>query len=105
MRNLLLITYNYPPRNSIGALRPGALAKYLPDYDWRAIVLTPKLAGGGRTRPDIIETGSRAVLRDLKVKFGLNPKATLHDQLGLALATTRDSKLVHTKAIEWLKHW
>jgi hypothetical protein len=105
MRNLLLITYNYPPRHSIGALRPGALAKYLPDYEWRAMVLTPRVPGRGRTRQDVIETGYRDVLQDLKAKLGLNPKATLHDQLGLALAAKRDSKLGHTRAIEWLKHW
>ena len=105
MRKVLLISYYYPPRPNIGGLRPHALAKHLPHYGWEAVVLTPGLPNVQRSDPGIIETDYRDVLQDFKAKLGLNPKATLHDQLGLSLASKRDSKRVHTRTIDWLKRW
>ena len=35
MRRVLLITFVYPPTEIIGAVRPAALAKYLPRFGWR----------------------------------------------------------------------
>ena len=43
MKRVLLITYYYPPRPGIGSLRPCGLAKYLPEFGWEAVVLTPRL--------------------------------------------------------------
>lgn len=40
MRRLLLVSYAFPPHPSAGALRPGYLARYLPQYGWEATVLT-----------------------------------------------------------------
>ena len=105
MRRVLLITYYYPPRQTIGALRPGGLAKYLPEYGWETIVLTPQILGGKRPEGRVVETGDRDVLQDLKAKFGLNPGRHLHDQLHLPLASKPNSKLLHTRAIDWLKSW
>ena len=78
MRRVLLITYHYPPRPAIGGLRPRALAKYLPDYGWEAIVLTPQLPADNHPEGRIIETGDRDVLHDFKAKLGLNPTVSLH---------------------------
>ena len=105
MRKVLLITFHYPPQPAIGGLRPRALAKYLPDYGWEAIVLTPRLQDAKRQGAQFIETGYRDVLQDIKVKFGLNPRQALHQQWRLPLSTKRDTKLFHTRAIDWLKPW
>ena len=40
LRNLLLVTYHFPPHGGSGVQRPAKLAKYLPGAGWRAIVLT-----------------------------------------------------------------
>ncbi len=40
MKHLLLIAYNFPPMENIGALRPWRLAKYLPAFGWKTTVLT-----------------------------------------------------------------
>ncbi|MGZ3504343.1 MAG: glycosyltransferase [Vulcanimicrobiaceae bacterium] len=40
MKRVLLIAHIFPPETGAGALRPGHLAKYLPDFDWEATVLT-----------------------------------------------------------------
>lgn len=59
MKRVLLITHAFPPEPLPGALRPGYLARYLPEYGWQATVLTP-----ARERPafpaDIIEAGRAA---------------------------------------------
>jgi glycosyltransferase involved in cell wall biosynthesis len=105
MRKVLIITFHYPPQAAIGGLRPRALAKYLPDYGWEAIVLTPRLPDAKREGAQFIETGYRDVLQDLKSKFGLNPRQALHQQWKLPLSRQRDTKLFHTRVIDWLKPW
>ena len=105
MRRVLLITFHYPPQQTIGALRPRGLAKYLPEYGWEAIVLTPRVFGGKRPEGRLLETRNRDVLQDLKAKFGFEAGRHLHEQLGLQQATKPNSKLFHTKVIEWLKGW
>src|SRR5216684_5140339 len=105
MRRVLLITYHYPPQPAIGGLRPRGLAKYLPDFGWEAIVLTPQVAGRERGQSCLIETANRDVLQDLKARFGLNPHRQLHEQLRLPLAAKPNSRLIHTRAIDWLKRW
>lgn len=47
MRRVLLVTYHFPPEPSAGSLRPGYLARYLPDFDWEPIVLTRSLGTAG----------------------------------------------------------
>jgi glycosyltransferase involved in cell wall biosynthesis len=40
MKNVLLISYYFPPMNSVASLRAGKLAKYLPSFGWQPWVLT-----------------------------------------------------------------
>ena len=40
LNHLLMIAYFFPPVGGSGALRPLKLAKYLPDFGWRPVVLT-----------------------------------------------------------------
>ncbi len=39
-RNILLITYHYPPSMAVGGLRAANFARYLPNSDWHPQVLT-----------------------------------------------------------------
>lgn len=39
-KNLLMIAYFFPPLGGAGSLRPLKLAKYLPEFGWKPIVLT-----------------------------------------------------------------
>ena len=42
MRTVLLVTFHFPPSDAVAARRTGGLAKYLPRYGWRVVVLTPR---------------------------------------------------------------
>ncbi len=99
MKRVLLIAYAYPPCTEIGALRPAGLAKYLPRFGWEPTVLTVKLPGLRPTWAPVVETDDEDMLQTWKVRFGLEGRRSLHDQLGLPLAQERDSQLVHTKIL------
>lgn len=45
MKKILMITYNFPPFVSVGAIRPLKFAKYLPQFGWVPVILTVKHPG------------------------------------------------------------
>jgi len=55
-RTLLMISYYYPPLGGIGAQRSLKLARYLPRFGWRAIVVTPSV-GSYALDPSLDEIG------------------------------------------------
>ncbi len=99
MKRVLLIAYAYPPCTEIGAIRPAGLAKYLPRFGWEPTVLTVKLPGQRPSGARVIETADEDVLQTWKVRFGLEGKRGLHEQLGLPVTQKRDSQLIHTKLL------
>lgn len=99
MKRVLLIAYAYPPCSEIGALRPAGLAKYLPRFGWEPTVLTVKLPGVRPTWAPVVETGDEDVLLTWKVRFGLQGRRSVHEQLGLPVTQKRDSQLMHTKIL------
>lgn len=42
MKEVLLIAYYYPPLGGAGSVRPLQFSKYLPDYGWKATILSVK---------------------------------------------------------------
>ncbi|MCD6242608.1 glycosyltransferase family 4 protein [Candidatus Bathyarchaeota archaeon] len=40
MKKILMITYNFPPFVTVGAIRPLKFAKYLPKFGWDPVILT-----------------------------------------------------------------
>ena len=52
MRRVGLVAYWYPPRQSAGALRAAALARYLPEFGWQPVVITVRPRG-----PQHVPTG------------------------------------------------
>lgn len=55
VRRLLLIAYHFPPEPAAGSLRPGYLAKYLPQHGWEVTVLTRPVLGRNGGQPHTIE--------------------------------------------------
>jgi hypothetical protein len=42
LKNVLLVTFQFPPNPSVAALRPQGLYKYLPEFGWEVTILTAK---------------------------------------------------------------
>jgi hypothetical protein len=42
MKNVLMLTYMFYPCNHIASQRAGKMAKYLPEYGWKPIIVCPK---------------------------------------------------------------
>src|SRR5438874_415062 len=103
MRRVLLITYHFPPRHTIGSVRPMGLAKYLPQYGWKPRIITPRLPDGPRRSAHVIETDYRDQVGQWKSRTGLDPARGIHQQLGLPRAKTPSKMLPHTKLMKWLR--
>jgi len=79
--------------------RPAGLAKYLPRFGWQPTVLTVKQPGLRPTWSPVVETCEQDSLQTWKIRFGLNGKRGLHEQLGLPVTKKRDSQLIHTRLL------
>ncbi len=62
-----MVEYNFPPRAGVGVIRTIKLAKYLPNYGWRPIILSVKELMES-TRPDYIEKNEFRELRVFRTK-------------------------------------
>lgn len=45
-KNILFVSYAFPPVNVVGAVRPFCLCKYLPSYGWKPIVVSRRVWDG-----------------------------------------------------------
>jgi hypothetical protein len=63
-----------------------------------------KLPGLRPTWAPIVGTGNGDVVQTWKLRFGLEGKRSLHEQLGLPLAQERDSSLTHTKILFLMRY-
>lgn len=79
MKNVLIITYIFPPSTIVGGLRPYGLAKYLPEFCWNPIILTPNLSGESDLKCQIIQTNNEDIVKVWKRRFGLNEKKSLNE--------------------------
>jgi glycosyltransferase involved in cell wall biosynthesis len=106
MRRLLLIAFHYPPRHTIGSIRPGALAKYLPQFGWEVVVVTPGGQEGPRPSAQVVETRYEDALESLKRKIpGLDPKKALQSQLKVRETTKPREKHFLGEAVAHAKSW
>ncbi len=106
MRRLLLITFHYPPRHTIGSIRPGALAKYLPQFGWEVVVVTPEGPKGPRPSARVVETGYEDALENLKRKIpGLDPQKALQSQLKVRETTKPREKHFLGEVVAHAKSW
>jgi len=83
MNKVLIVTYHFPPRPTVASLRPLGLAKYLPEFDWEAVILTAALPGRPDPQFQVVETQHRdsVALGWGKRLFKLNPEQNLMGQI------------------------
>ena len=80
-RRVLLVSYWFPPVASVGSVRVGALAKYLPRHGWQAVVVTPRREGVRPAGVEVHETEDRDRAAAMKRRLGMRPELALKDQL------------------------
>jgi hypothetical protein len=80
LKNVLIITYYFPPTDAIGGVRPHGLAKYLPNTGWNPIILTPLINSEQKYQFTVIVTNNEDVVEKWKKRFKLDPKKTLVEQ-------------------------
>ena len=68
MKRVLIITFFFPPRPGVASLRLRGLAKYLPDFGWEPVILTPKLPKAPDPRFRVIETPYPGDVAELLLK-------------------------------------
>lgn len=73
IRKVLIISYAFPPWETIGSLRPFGLAKYLPEWGWEPTVLTAEYSNRPIYPFTVIETPKYDQLETVKKLFGYNP--------------------------------
>ena len=81
MKKVLIITYHFPPRPTVGSLRPSGVAKYLPEFGWEAIILTARLPGRPAPGFRVIETPYNVALGFLRRFLGLDSEQNLMTQI------------------------
>jgi len=84
MRTVLIISYYFPPRQSVASLRMGGLAKYLPEYNWHPVIVTAKLPRPSCQNVEVVETeypGDASALFLKKLRF--NPDNSFEAQSGI----------------------
>ncbi len=81
-RRVLLCCYYFPPVASVGSVRVGALAKYLPRHGWDVSVVTPRRPGRSPDGVGLVETEDVDRARTWKRRLGLRADLALKDQVG-----------------------
>jgi glycosyltransferase involved in cell wall biosynthesis len=76
MKTALLLSYYYPPIGGIGSLRSQKFARYLPEFGWEPIVITPE-RGSSWVDPTLEDGTGRGVevLRTRSINLGSPFKA------------------------------
>ena len=98
-KRVLIVTYHFPPRPGIAAVRLKGLAKYLPEFGWEPVILTPRLPGPPDPRFRVIETDYPGTATQFfKRKAGLKPERGLQEQVGIPLAI-REKKQSFTRKL------
>lgn len=105
---LLIVSYHFPPAESVGARRPGALAQYAAAEGWDVRVLAGPLVAGAGTCPSPVDTTNAAAVRVTRSRmwFPERPVAAVRSAPGgsgrSATAPTRLVRQVNRLAREVL---
>ena len=95
-RTVLILTYHFPPTPSVGTVRMGGLTRYLPEFGWSTVVVTPR---AGRVDPPtwLVETGDADLTAGIKRMLRVRSDAALKDAIAGAsspLARPKSARVV-----------
>jgi len=81
LKKVLIVTYHFPPRPTVGSLRPLGLAKYLLEFGWDTTILTARLPGSPAPEFEVIETPYKDALGFSKKLLRLDSEQNLMTQV------------------------
>lgn len=96
MKTVLIISYYFPPDPSIGSLRSGGLAKYLPSFGWEPIILTKKIPHNSDCRIITTQYSIYDSIASFKKKIGMSPETSVSNVLNFS------KKGLHNKLFKML---
>lgn len=103
MKRVLLIAHVFPPEPSPGALRPGYLAHYLPQYGWEATVLTQSV-GTPPFPARVVTTGKVVSAFESRLRSSLAARSTdPYSPLRRRLRAVKDMMLFPDATAPWIR--
>lgn len=103
LKKVLIVAYYFPPRPGSGSVRPMGLAKYLPRFGWKPVILTAKLPGPAPAGVQVIDTEYIDILSKLKGYIGYRRDIGLHEQLGLSVGKNGSGRSLLSRLISRAK--
>ena len=104
-KNLLLLTYYFPPADTIGAQRFGKMCRYMPEFGWTPYVICPHAAGNtvhGLPEDQVIRVGVQSpVDQRIKDMTSAGPAASLLYRLGKRLRF--DARAFDGSVVTWAR--
>ena len=93
MKKVLIIAYSFPPNPAVSSLRIRGMVKYLPEFGWEPIVLTPAMPERSNSifNVKLVETPYHDVLASWRKRLGLNPDRAVQIQRELDTAGSNNS--------------
>lgn len=98
-----MLSYYFAPTPSAGAVRMGALAKYLPPLGWNITVVTPRHRDRAPVSPTLIETDDSDMGATVKRALGFDSNAALKDLVGGDAAPPGAGLRLKARLIDTLK--
>lgn len=100
MKRVLLVSYAFPPDPLPGALRPGFLARHLPDFGWEVTVLTA-CANDPPFEADVVHTGTAVQPGQARRIGAILPK---DGALRSLLRAVKDAVVFPDELAGWIPH-
>lgn len=97
MKNVLIVSYHFPPDGAIGAVRAAELAKRLPEFGWKAIVLSVQ----ARYYDQVDAVRYRELSVDVERTAKMGSVNTLYLYIKSWMACLRRQAKVSAKEKEW----
>jgi glycosyltransferase involved in cell wall biosynthesis len=93
MRNVLIICYEFSDINQTGALRVNGLAKFLPNFGWRPVILTATSSTKSASKIEVIEADCEDLIIRWKRRLGIDINKTIKEHFNLETSKERNSIL------------
>jgi len=95
MKNVLIITYYFNNKESIGSIRMRGIAKYIPEFGWTPTILTPQVDRTSETefRYNVIETNYDDITTIWKKRLGFKTQDSVKSQLGIPIYKNKKSMI------------